>query len=394
VGPSEHARARQALLSHFGPVVDGTDPDRAAAELRGHDACAIVTFSERVLRLTTRLARLLDLPYHDDEITRLLSDKSAQRRALREAGVDAVGFHRIASMSDWAVALARVGLPAVLKPVHGGGSRNTFLIEDGAAGEALVARLLAEGGAGFPGEDDLVVEEYLRGRPSAPFGDFVSVESAVVSGDVRHFAVMGKFPLAVPFRETGEFWPSHLSDAEEKDIENLARQAIGALRIRSGIVHTEIKLTEKGPRIIEVNGRLGGDVHTLLRSAAKFSPIELAGQIALGRSIQAPGPSCDRVFFQLNHPAPRRRCQLVAVHGIDEVRSLPGVATYRAYARAGSSLSGGVHTSMLDQVAGHARDHDELARLIPEISRRLRFQLLFDGEPSARLVTGAELHAL
>lgn len=132
-------------------------------------------------------------------------------------------------------------LPAVLKPVRGEGSRDTYLVTDETTGLQAVTEW-------FEHHDrPLTLEEYLRGRDEKPFGDYVSVESAVCHGVVSTIAVTGKYPLLDPFREPGQFWPSHLPTAEQNEIADLAARAVQALGVRTETMHTEIKLTTDGP---------------------------------------------------------------------------------------------------------------------------------------------------
>lgn len=70
---------------------------------------------------------------------------------------------------------------------------------DREAGRRLWARVCGDG-------ELFVLEEFLHGADSGPFGDYVSVESLVLDGIPHHFALTGKFPLAEPFREVGQFW--------------------------------------------------------------------------------------------------------------------------------------------------------------------------------------------
>ena len=70
----------------------------------------------------------------------------------------------------------------------------------------------------------------------------------------------------------------------------MASAAIEALDVHSGCLHTEIKLTPEGPRVIEVNGRIGGGVPEMLYRAAGVKIVELTLQLALGESIVINGP--------------------------------------------------------------------------------------------------------
>lgn len=399
LSPSEHARSREPIFAGVGPVVHADPPERALDRLRALGVAGIVTFSERAVPLTSRLAEGLGLPYHDLRTTRLLTDKAAQRSALAAAGIETPPFRRFTAPDEWTDVVREVGLPAVLKPVRGGGSHNTFLITEVESGRATVDKLLANGqvgldNAGIEFDDAFVLEKLLEGRPSQAFGDYVSVEHLVQSGRADSVAVTGKFPLLEPFRETGQFWPSPVEGTDEELVLDVAGKAVEAMGIQSGFVHTELKLTPDGPRIIEVNGRLGGDVNELCLRATGVSLVELAGRVALGQLVQPPRPPGGRVFFQLFHLAPRRACRLMSVRGVDAVRGSAGVTTYRALVKPGERVPGGVQATELDMVTGEVSDHRELTLLHQAVSSHLRFEFVFDGEPRPCSVTGVELSSL
>lgn len=246
----------------------------------------------------------------------------------------------------------------------------------------------------------LVLEEYLPGRDTGAFGDYVSVESVVRDGTVLDIAVTGKFPMVPPFRETGRFWPSPLEPAEEHLARDLARRSVEALGIREGLTHTEIKLTPDGPRLIEVSlVELGGGINELSVRSQGLDLIELAGRTALGEHPQLPALYTGRACFQLFHPAPRRPGTLLGIDGSDEVKRIPGVTLHRPYARPGTRFPGGVQTLELDIVMGEARDLAELAVLAKDIESTLRYRFAFeddtpDTRPTTTEVTGAELGAL
>lgn len=377
VAPSEDARRLLPLMEALGPVVpvDG-DTGRAVSALRRAAPDGIVTFSEHTIRLTSALASALGLDYHDVGTTRRLTDKHAQRERVREAGVESTRFAAVTADSEVDPLLRAVGLPAVLKPACGGGSRDTYLVR----AEEDLRRLLASMFDGAGSDRTLVLEELLVGRGGDDrIGDYVSVESAVVAGQVTHLALTGKFALAPPFRETGQFWPS-LVPAEERDrvLEHVGR-AVSALGVRSGITHTEVKLTDAGPRVIEVNGRLGGHLNELSRRATGRDLVRLAGLLALGHQVPVGQLSTDRVVWQYNHPAPRTACRLESVDGWQDVLSVPGVSQYTPYVRRGAELPGGVMTQPLDLVCGEGSSHEEMRQQLREVHRLLSFTFRFDG---------------
>ncbi|WP_412543320.1 ATP-grasp domain-containing protein [Longispora sp. K20-0274] len=365
--PSEHNDRVRPLLAEFGEVVPLDGPG-AVERVRRLRPDAVLTFSERRLRLASDLATELGLPGHDPDTARALTDKALQRARLRAAGVDRLRTAPLTGPADWPAAVAEVGLPAVLKPIRGEGSRDTHRILDAAAGAALVADLHRRGAT------DFVLEQYLVGRDTHPDGDYVSVESVVTRGRVRHVAVTGKYPQMEPFRERGQFWPARLDDGEADRIARLAGRALAALGVRTGVTHTEVKRTPDGPRVIEVNGRLGGLMNELSTRAGGPDLVRLAGRAALGEDPDVDWARPDGVFFQHYNPAPVRACRLIAVHGVAELRAIPGITGYRRLIQPGTDLPDSVMTRPLDLLTGRAADHAAMLELVGEARRALTFE--------------------
>ena len=66
----------------------------------------------------------------------------------------------------------------------------------------------------------------------------------------------------------------------------MASEAITALGIRTGCLHTEIKVTDDGPRVIEVNGRIGGFVAPVLALASSGTDFfQISQRVALGEHV-------------------------------------------------------------------------------------------------------------
>ncbi|WP_326948022.1 hypothetical protein OG439_04345 [Amycolatopsis sp. NBC_01307] len=374
------------LLRELGEVLfldDGLEPVLTRLAAIGIDA--VVTFSDTMMPVAARIADRLGLRFHSAPAVALLTDKLRQRDELRAHGVDEVRAHPVRHAGDWPGAVAAVGVPAVLKPLRGQGSRDTHLVTDAEAGARLSADLLA----GPDPVAGLVLEEFLAGRPSEPFGDYVSVESVTTPRGVRHLAVTGKFPTLPPFREVGQFWPSPLSPAEEREVEELTGRALNALGVRFGVSHTEVKLTAAGPRIIEVNGRMGGHINDLARRAHGLDMVQLTARLALGAELPERPPRPEQVYFQYNTPAPVGAFTLLETLGVDDVRRVPGVTGYRPYFEPGTALPASVMTRPLDLISGVAADHDEMLARLARVLDRLTFAI--DTGGGRELVTAAEL---
>ncbi|MFJ5779982.1 acetyl-CoA carboxylase biotin carboxylase subunit family protein [Streptomyces sp. NPDC093094] len=378
--PSEHGADVQPLAQEMltVEVLDPEDLDGSAERLRAHAPAAILTYSETKLAVTAQLARRLGLAYHTPATVELLRDKYAQRQRLRERGVDSVRSHRLREAGDWPAALAAVGLPAVLKPASGQGSRSTHAVTDADAGARLAAELLT----GPDRESTLVLEEYLHGRDCAPYGDYVSVESAVSGQRISHWAVTGKFPLAPPFRETGNIRPAVLPDDERAALLELVTGALRALDITTGVTHTEVKLTPDGPRIIEVNGRLGGWQVQLARLAGDLDPVALAARLALGEDVAHVRADDERVVFTRAVAAPVEGGTYLSVQGLRTALALDGVEHVVTRYAPGETVPAGVHSAEIAWVEGAVADHATALRVSAQALRELAFTVEApDGTP-------------
>ncbi|MCU1495371.1 MAG: hypothetical protein JWO62_3135 [Acidimicrobiaceae bacterium] len=356
--------ARMAdLLRRFGPVVDiaGRDAAAQAHLLHSHRPDAIVTYLDDHMVDFAVLAAELRLPFHTPASAAALVDKALQRETLSRAGLSMPRCFSVPPGGGGdAIAALDLDLawPAVLKPRSAQGSRHTFLVED--AGHA--ARLLDTLG---PEREPMLLEEYLSGdldRADGPFADYLSVESLVSQGVISHIALTGRFPLAENFRETGFFIPAALEPEEQGPLLELTTAAIEALGIRTGCLHTEVKFTPQGPRIIEVNGRVGGGVPEMLARATGISLLELTLRIALGESVHFDGPvSTEHIGYRFFLQPPSASATIQAIEGIDAIADLPGVDAVSIHQRPGTDLDwkDGSRNHIL-AVIGTASDHAEL----------------------------------
>ncbi|MFE6311709.1 ATP-grasp domain-containing protein [Streptomyces rochei] len=390
VNPSDFTRRLLPLLRELAEVVMLGEP-ASRERLRSLQPSGILTLSDSMVLQTAALAADLGLTYHTPGTAELLTSKYAQRRRLWEDGVGRVRSCLLQSPLDWPRAFREVGLPAVLKPLRGQGSRNTYLIEDERQGRRTVEELLLDTSPGSVQETALVLETFLRGKDCDPFGDYVSVESIVSRGVVSHFAVTGKFPLAPPFREVGQFWPALLEPEEKDAVLDLTGRAIKSLGVACGILHTEIKRTEDGPEVIEVNGRLGGLIDRLCFTATGINLIQVVGRLALAEHVELPELPLKGVTFQHTTLPPTEGCRLEEIHGAREVRRMEGITTYRPLVAPGSEIDGGVGTHYLDYLCGTAADHTAMESRLHNALDQLSFTFTLQGgctaTTSARALT-------
>jgi biotin carboxylase len=352
------------LLQRFGPVIDtsGLGAEQIVKALSPYQPDGLVTYLDAGMVTYAETAAALGLPFHSPATAAALTDKWRQRQALAEAGLavppcQVIGPAQVEG--DLAESEAAVGWPAVLKPRSAQGSRFTFLAHDGADLDRLLTAL-------GPGRPDMVLEGYIPDDPARAdeaYAAYVSVESVVAGGVISHLALTGRFPLAENFRETGFFIPAALEQDEQKAVLALATAAVAALGIEIGCLHTEVKFTPDGPRLIEVNGRVGGGVPEMLERAAGIPLLELTLRIGLGEEIRVDGPvPTERIGYRFFLQPPAVSATVASIEGIDTVSDYPGVDTISVHQGPGADLDwrDGTRNHIM-AVVGSAQDYAELA---------------------------------
>jgi len=364
-------------LHGLAPVRDitGRSDDEIDAIL-GPDAVAgITTFSEGQLNRTAGLAHRRALTFLSPQTARTLTDKYLQRQTLARAHVQHTSCRIVRGVAGLDAALADVGLPAILKPRSGAASALTCRVDDRRQAQARLREFLSFEAAGP--ERDFVVEQLLTGDASIAgpeWGDYVSVESVTSHGEIRHIEITGKLPLAEPLRETGYVVPCTLDQDMRGEILALTSAALSALDVRHGATHVEIKLTPQGPRIIEVNGRVGGYVADLIRRARGFDLIRAALGAALGRAADVPQAGYRRHTFQYFLTPPMNALRLRRFDGTGELARVRGL-NLEILKNVGDAVDWRHGTlTYVGIVHGSGRDHHEVLRLIELINRTMRIE--------------------
>ena len=99
---------------------------------------------------------------------------------------------------------------------------------------------------------DLSLEEYLDGHE-------VDVDIVLYKNQCYFASVVDNGPTVEPyFAETWNLCPSILPEHQQKELLEEALSTLRVLGFQSGVFHVEERYTSRGPRIIEVNARMGG----------------------------------------------------------------------------------------------------------------------------------------
>ncbi|MEU6237196.1 ATP-grasp domain-containing protein [Kitasatospora sp. NPDC047058] len=241
-----------------------------------HDIKGVVTWDEYALVPAAHVAADLGVPGQSSATAAACRNKAASRAVWAAEGVPSAQSIRVTSLVTAARAARRIGYPVVLKPASHAGSIGVIKVEH--PDDLPGAFAYANGRAENQGEEGsgLLVEEYLAGPE-------ISVECVTVHGITTAVAVTRKELGPEPhFEEVGHVVVA--GDPLLAQAGPIAESALDALGVNAGISHVEMRLTADGPRLIEVNGRIGGDlIGHLVHLATGIDLAAAAADIALGR---------------------------------------------------------------------------------------------------------------
>lgn len=313
----------------------------------------VVTFMEMAVLLSSRVAEALLLPGMPSSSVATVRDKRLMREFLKQAGVANVQSYSIRTEADLQAAADHVGMPAVLKPIVGADSLGVKRVDtleeltnafaDGKRvmnSVCITSGLLCQTDAAsavpiLPVE--FLLEEYLDGPE-------VDIDVLMHRGICVYSAVSDNGPTVEPyFTETYGVLPSLLPLACQQALIDLSIDSLRAIGFPSGLFHIEAKLTARGPRLIEINARLGGG--PICEMHKRVAGIDLAVEqlriaTGLGPSEHVSLASTQRAFAYMTTNAVASGIVGSDLSFLDSFRSLPSVKRLSCRAQPGDRIVG------------------------------------------------------
>ncbi|MER7566841.1 ATP-grasp domain-containing protein [Streptomyces sp. NPDC048523] len=312
--------------------VDLNDSEKLLAVARAEAPDGVLTYDEALVESTAELGRALGVPHPDPDAVRRCKDKSALRACLMEAGLGAVRFAVAHDVEAARSAAADIGYPVVLKPRALGGSIGVVRVDDEQQlvdAFTVAAEASASDGttSSVPG---VLIEEYLDGPE-------FSVDCATWQGVTTPVVVAEKTVGFAPyFEELGHIVPPAPHPGLDEAL-SLVCEAHKAAGLDSLVTHTEFRLTVHGPRIIEINVRLGGGLIPHLGALAQGT--DLAGasaDIAVGRQPELSASRSGVACISMLYPAHDMRVDQVRLARKDS--EYPGLDRFVTFLPAGTEV--------------------------------------------------------
>ena len=283
-------------------------------------AAGVWSSSDQGVELAALVAQHLGCPHASSSAIALCRDKYSARQSLNTAGLLRVECALVKTSEEAEAFAARLGGPSVVKPRSSTGSIGVRLCSTpDEARQHSRALLNASASASHEG---VLVEAFVDGPEySAEIFDGMSV------GITRK--VLGPPPS---FIEEGHDFPAPGASGDLTAIAAQAELAVAALGHIRGPAHVEVRLSTRGPTIIEINPRLaGGMIPELVRRAIGVDLVTETIRFACGMPYSlAPshvGAAAIR-FLVRQSPDPIR-----AVEGLSYASGMSGVVDVAALDR-------------------------------------------------------------
>ncbi|WP_156725708.1 ATP-grasp domain-containing protein [Streptomyces apocyni] len=336
------------------------DPEavvEAARALAGkHRLVGMFCPDEGTLLSAAHVTEMLGLPGMSVDTVLGCRDKKLSRARLTQAGVRQPQFATVRSAEEALEEAERLEYPVVLKPRTLGSSLGVVKVS---GPQEMADAFTITTSAVYPGvhvPDDYIIEQYLDGPE-------ISIDGAVFDGEYTPLFVGRKQLGGEPyFVETGHYVSAGDPLLTDTEILDMLQQAHAALGITHGTTHTEVKLTSRGPVIVEVNGRLGGDLIPYLgKLATGIDPGLIAVDVITGRRPVIEQAHAKTLGIRFLSPAEDLRVESIT---FGEPGALEGIVQLAAAVPPGAELRmpPGDFVARYAFVVAEGADEDECAK--------------------------------
>lgn len=272
----------------------------------------VISFTELAMVPAAIVGERLGLPGASTPATaRLLRDKRTMREELSAARLSPVRSGLVTSVAEARNLAEDTGYPLILKPRDGTGSLGVQRVDSAAELPSAVRTALAADPTGT------LLEEFLAGPE-------FSVEAFSFGGTHRVLAITEKH-VQGNYVESGHVVPAGVGSDVHQAIRDLVERFLDVAGVTDGPSHTEVIVTDRGPRIVESHDRLGGDqIFRLVELAHGVSMLSwcYSWPLRLMPSVPPPPAASGAACIQFLLPPPGR---VVRVSVPESVRADPSL---------------------------------------------------------------------
>jgi biotin carboxylase len=217
--------------------------------LRGRSIDNVLANWEPLVLLAARLRERFGIPGMSVDAVRGFRDKQLMKDRVAAAGLRVPRARRVRSAKEVWGAIEEIGFPAIIKPISGAGSADTYKVESAADMQRVLPQMQHV--------TEAICEEFIDGEE-------YTYDTAAIDGVPAYESVIRYIPNALEMRSLEWISPIMLSvrDLDQPHIRTgmeLGRNVLRALGMGDGLTHMEWFLKPDGEVVFgEVACRPGG----------------------------------------------------------------------------------------------------------------------------------------
>lgn len=341
------------------------DEDAVLAVAEDYQPDGIMTLAtDMPMRGVAKVSEKLKLHSISYDTAIKATDKYEMIKAFKAHGVASPWFFTVNNLDELKGLESKLSYPCIMKPTDNAGSHGVVLAHNF---EGLLQSYDYSFTSARSGQ--VIIEEYLQGSE-------VSAEVMVVDGKVSILQITDKLTTGAPhFVEMGHSQPSRLPLETQNAIKDLAVKACTAVGIDQGPAHVEMMVTERGPVMIELGARMGGDNITtaLVPLSTGIDMVKATIEVALGNPPDIePKCHCGSAIRYLDAP----EGIIASITGVEEARQMPNVKDVIMTKGAGDT-STPIHCSndRIGSVITQATTAEEAVKACEEATRTIKITI-------------------
>ena len=231
-------------------VVEPDDYNKTREVAKSYKVDGIATSQmQNPLRLMAKLADELGFIFNSPEIIERGLNKYLMKKAFKANNVPCANGLLFKGEEELAEnKLSNLNFPMIIKPLDSHSSRGVYRANNY---QELVSHIHET--IYFSSTNEFLIEEFIEGPE-------YSIEAVTFKGKTTIVQYTEKIITPYPnVVELGHIQPATINKNQKTEIDKIVTSAIDAIGLNNTVTHTEVKLTEKGPVVIEIGPRMGGD---------------------------------------------------------------------------------------------------------------------------------------
>lgn len=289
---------------------------------------AIVSFIDPYCGLAARLAKEFGVECFSYEAMEIMHNKLRSREVLKESPYNPKYLIITENNMEENERAVKRMLPAVLKYIDSNGSKDVYYCERYVDYLRNCERLFKE----YPG-GTLLLEEYLEGE------QFI-VEVLAVDGKVNIVAVVQQEIDYINnhFIITGYNLLTNYSRSYFEKLKKCTEDIVNIYGLKNGPCHLEMRLTQSGWKLIEINPRISGaGMNQMISIGFGINLVEETLKLATGKKVDLEPKHLKNTFAQ--YVILEKSGILEKITGKKEVLASPGVEYVYIKPRKGTYLT-------------------------------------------------------